>query len=121
MSCGGVKHCDVNVTLGSAWLKTLLQPAVDFSRRNQVPMWIDQWGIFATAGTCDADRASYLSDVLSLFGEAGLHWAMWIWRRPLCGQDGYSICCENEDGSFTVFETAIQELARWIGTGRVAG
>ena len=51
----------------------------------QVPVWIDQWGIFATAGTGDADRGAYLRDVLAVFGEAQLHWAMWIWRR--CGRD----------------------------------
>ena len=113
-ACGGCSG-DANVTLDKASLKTWLEPAVSFGDKYQVPVWIDQWGVFSNAGTSDADRAHYLQDLLALFGDAQLHWAMWIWRRPLCGQDGFALYCENPDGSFALFETAVSQLARWIG------
>jgi len=112
-SCGGESY---NVTLDRRWLHQLLAPAANFSAQYQVPVWIDQWGLFSTAGTSDADRAAYLADALSLFGAARLHWAMWIWRRPRCGQDGYALVCERGDGSgFDYFDTAIDQLSCWIG------
>ena len=86
-ACGGFSG-DANVTLNKESLKAWLAPAVSFGDKYQIPVWIDQWGLFTTAGTSDADRSHYLQDVLALFGDAQLHWAMWIWRRPLCGQDG---------------------------------
>ena len=60
-SCGG--SCDGGggtVTLGRAWLASLLQPVLDFRAKYDVPVWVDQWGLDAGASDGDASRAAYL-------------------------------------------------------------
>lgn len=103
------------VTLGRPWLESLMQPVVDFGAEHRVPVWIDQWGVHSDAGAVAGDRARYLRDTLSLFNSSQLHWSQWIWRRPLCGQDEFSIVCERPNGTFAHFVTAIDELSKWLG------
>ena len=112
-SCSGGCH-GANVTFDRAWLAQLLEPAVTFQRKYDVPVWIDQWGLYRNAGPADADRARYWRDMLDLLGAHDLHFAVWIWRRPTCAWEGYPIVCPRDDGSVYVYETAVAELARWL-------
>lgn len=123
IACGGKPLCDKNVTLNRAWLAELLQPATDFGRQHDVPVWIDQWGVHADAGTGEADRAAYLADALAVFAGAGVHWSYWIWRSGYhCSepagapQPDYAIYCgPRADGTYDFFGTAVNELGRYIG------
>ena len=116
-SCGG--SCDGGggtVTLGRAWLATLLQPVLDFRAKYDVPVWVDQWGLDAGASDGDASRAAYLDDVLALLGDGGVHWTYWIWRS------GYHTRGTSEaiyfgpaaNGTYERFGTAVERLRGWL-------
>ena len=49
------------MTLDAAWLKSLLQPAIAFRDTHNVPMWLDQWGVYADAGARPDDAAECLA------------------------------------------------------------
>ena len=105
------------MTLNRAWLSRLLQPALDFQQKYDVPVYIDQWALNAEASLSDADRAAYLDDVLSLFGDGGLHWSWWIWRSgyDACPRSSAIYCGPAANGSYTRFDAAVARLARWLG------
>ena len=116
-SCGG--SCDGGggtVTLGRAWLETLLRPVLDFRATYDVPVWVDQRGLAAGASDGDASRTAYLDDVLDLLGDGGVHWTYWIWRS------GYQERATNEaiffgpiaNGSYERFDVALERMKGWV-------
>ena len=102
--------------LGKTWLGELLAPVTAFGKAHNVPVWIDQWGLFSNAGTSDGDRAAYLSDTIELFSSAGLHWSYWIWRGGYSCPNSYAIFCgPSSSGSYRTFDLALSQLGKVIG------
>ena len=76
----------------------------DFASNYSVPVWIDQWGLRASAVGGDATQNQYMTDILAEFAERKFHWTYWCAKRtpPL---------------RFAKFQTGIQLLlaARYSG------
>jgi hypothetical protein len=73
--------------------------------------------------SCGSDGADWLAcvvadmeDILAEFDERKFHWTYWIWRRTKSwGEGGYPIERQAEDGSYSIFELALKQLATYIG------
>jgi len=66
--------------VNKAYLRQQLQVLLDFRTAQHAPVWINQWGVHAAAGS-ENERVQFLADVQDLFAEYGLHTTYWIWRR----------------------------------------
>lgn len=60
----------------SAKLKSRLEEATAWGRRNGVPMILDEFGVYG-AKVDDASRYNYLSSVRTIAEAAGIGWTMW--------------------------------------------
>jgi len=115
-TCGGAKNCGTQVTFDKAWLSEQLNTAVDFGTTNNVPVYIDQWGVHADSGGGDAVRTQYLTDILDLFDVGNLHWAYWDWRQGT-GQPGdFQIWTEDQStGTWSKNELTLAALSKYLG------
>ena len=88
-----------------ARLAKQLAPVDTFVANFSVPVWIDQWGLQASAVGGDATQIQYMKDILAEFDAHRFHWTYWIWRRTKAwGEGGYAIERQTDDGSYSVFE-----------------
>jgi hypothetical protein len=53
----------------------------DFASNYSVPVWIDQWGLRASAVGGDATQNQYMTDILAEFTERKFHWTYWCAKR----------------------------------------
>ena len=87
-----------------------------FSNSNSVPVWIDQWGLRASAVGGEAVQDQYMTDILAEFTDLKFHWTYWIWRRTKSwGETGYPIERQAEDGSYSLFELALKHISKYLG------
>jgi len=104
------------VTVDREWVANELSMISNFSEKHSVPVWIDQWGLRASAVGGDAVLDQYMTDILSEFDQRKFHWTYWIWRRTKSwGEGGYPIERQAEDGSYSLFELALKHLSMYLG------
>lgn len=114
--CGG-SNSTKKVTVDRDWIATELAVVANFSTRYNVPVWIDQWGLQASAVGGDATQIQYMKDILAEFDVHKFHWTYWIWRRTKAwGEGGYAIERQTDDGSYSVFELALRQIGKYIGS-----
>jgi len=115
-SCGGAKGCNTQVTFDKVWLSQQLNIALNFGTDNDVPVYIDQWGVHADSGGGDTVRTQYLTDILNLFDVGKLHWAYWDWRQGT-GQPGdFQIWTEDQSsGVWSKNELTLAALSKYLG------
>ena len=112
--CGGFDS-KKQVLVDRAWVSKELDVISKFSAENNVPVWIDQWGLQAGAVGGDAVHDQYLDDILSEFDFRGFHWSYWIWRRDNnWATDGYAIERQNANGTYEPFQLALKHLGRYL-------
>eukprot|EP00729_Bicosta_minor_P004049 gene4049-6972_t len=112
--CGGFDS-KKQVLVDRAWVSKELDVISKFSAENNVPVWIDQWGLQAGAVGGDAVHDQYLDDILSEFDFRGFHWSYWIWRRDNnWATDGYAIERQNANGTYEPFQLALKHLGQYL-------
>jgi hypothetical protein len=73
----------------------------DFASNYSVPVWIDQWGLRASAVGGDATQNQYMTDILAEFTERKFHWTYWCAKRtpPLrFANSKLEFCCYQQRG-----------------------
>ena len=55
----------------------------NFSTTFSVPVWVDQWGVQDDSPGGEVAHATYLREILQIFGEARFHWSCEHVRTPL--------------------------------------
>ena len=78
--------------MDKTWLAGLLTCATNFRSQYNVPVYINQVGLF----TSTQDAMQYTSDVLGLFDQNGLSWTWWTYRAR--GAD------DNPDSQAMIYE-----------------
>ena len=113
--CGGFDS-KKQVLVDRAWVSKELDLISTFSTENNVPVWIDQWGLQAGAVGGDAVHDQYLNDILSEFEQRRFHWSYWIWRRDNSwATDLYAIERQNANGTYELFQLALSHLGQYLG------
>jgi endoglucanase len=70
-----VKLVDMN------YLKKELKPAIDFSKKWNVPVWCGEFGAFNNPPDNSSER--WLRDTTGLFESCNMPWAIWRWKPGL--------------------------------------
>lgn len=113
--------CDELITLDAAYLRQQLQDIDEFRASNNVPVWIDQWGVHAEVG--EENQRSYLRDVLQIFEEKQYHWSYWWFRDqygpPHC-PGGFEVFCHMNETSLLQNKVAVSELGKYLGADEAA-
>lgn len=66
------------VTYDRKRLQGYMQPALDWAARNNVPLYVGEFG--ATPNAPGKSRATLLGDKISLMNAADVHWSLWTFR-----------------------------------------
>jgi hypothetical protein len=123
-ACGN--QCNTNITFDKSWLESQLASIDEFQRNYSVPIWIDQWGAYEAVGGGPSSQLQYLTDVLELFEQRGLHWAYWWWKDSFGEKHcvkfpgaehgyGYAVTCKLGNGTVHHNEGALAALGKYIG------
>lgn len=102
------------------WLEDQLRAVLSFRDNNDVPVWIDQWGVRANAAGGHEAHEKYLFDIVDVFRRERLHWTYWIWRRtskpPDWTCEGFAVICQTVDGSYYIQERLLSHLSSAIAS-----
>jgi hypothetical protein len=94
----GNRHA--KITFNKDFLRILAKPFSEFVNKYNVPLWIDQWGIYGNdIGGGNASVTAYMEDALDLWDEGSFLWTQWIWRSPWEPKNqyncsSYSLVCQ---------------------------
>jgi hypothetical protein len=72
---GGV-YKNYNATI----LQEIVQPAWDWAKTNNVPLYVGEFGSLPNAP--NKSRRNLLQDKIKLLNNEGLHWSFWTYREP---------------------------------------
>ena len=121
--CGDDCEAAPTVRVDKVWLAAELRSVLEFRARQNVPVYIDQFGVHADAPGAPASVSRYLADALELFEGERLHWTLWIWRRPWGGANhtewtcnGFAVVCQPSEGAaYTLHEPVLASVAPYVG------
>ena len=88
---------NAEIMFNKDFLSLLVKPLVNFQQKFNVPVWVDQWGIFGggSVGGGNKSVTAYMNDVLELWDDRNLMWTQWIWRSPYAKNcTTYSLVCQ---------------------------
>ena len=112
------------ITFDKEFLGTLAEPFSEFQKKFNVPLWVDQWGIFGGGvGGGNASITAYMEDALDLWEQGGFLWTQWIWRAPYAKNcSTYGLVCQPVTcGSFYPQAHLLKPLNKYLGgNGSVA-
>ena len=84
-----------DVSMDKTWLAGLLTCATNFRSQYNVPVYINQVGLF----TSTQEAMQYTQDVLGLFNQNGLSWTWWTYRQRPADDDPNSQAMIYKDDS----------------------
>ncbi|MDR3710082.1 MAG: cellulase family glycosylhydrolase [Capsulimonadaceae bacterium] len=94
-----------------ASLRPLMQGAIDFKRKYNVPVWVGEFGCEAGSSQSDLQKR-WVSSCIDLFEEAGFEWTYWNYRETT-GPDTMAVHAEKKDGSdYPVNEALVATLSK---------
>jgi hypothetical protein len=87
---------EAEIAFNKDFLRILAKPLSEFKSKFNVPLWVDQWGIYGGGvGGGDASITAYMEDALDLWDQGSFLWTQWIWRSPYAKNcSSYSLVCQ---------------------------
>lgn len=79
------------------WLREQMVPALEFSRRNQVPLYCGEFG--CSQGLPDGSGLRWMQDVASILNQERVHWTQWNWREST-GPGSMGVWVKRADGYY---------------------
>jgi hypothetical protein len=109
--------CDKNVTIDFQWLQKALQPLLDFRSQHDVPIMVNQWGVYNTA----VGHIEYMADMIRLLQSNRIHWTYWLWKGCMKNGsyytgEGYEIALWNAtQGAYELQQDKLKLLQKHLG------
>lgn len=89
---------EAEITFNKDFLQKLAEPFSLFKKKYNVPLWVDQWGIYGGGeriGGGNASITAYMEDALDLWDQGDFLWTQWIWRAAYgTNCSSYSLVCQ---------------------------